>query len=381
MAKPVRKSLFFVLCFFLCIIAVEAQTSPKAFGSEPYWFTLEQGKVFFRNQDYGNALVAFEDARQQRKNMYAKMEQNLITVLSLPEVRRFNGSLSELETYAFERSIINVSKILDELYYRVSKETLNDSSNEALKALGTLQEYPEAEYWIGEVFRAEGELGVALKQYERAYNLRSSLEIPDFSVEILYKIAALRKIRQEYTLMENAYLEILKNDTLWSGSGTDNVFVKNSMNRILENDGLDQFLLVYRYDNYRVEKAHRELGLYYYSSGRHAKAVDHLLFAFLIQNSIIIQNLLKNQFDYSFTNAEDLFDQIMIDEALMKYAAEVEYYKTIYYLGGAFYGNGNLTIASNFWNLLINKPEAGEWSSRAESQLQSPFIEKITEMP
>ncbi len=151
--------------------------------------------------------------------------------------------------------------------------------------------------------------------------------------------------------------------------------------RILANEGPDQFLMVYRYDNYQVEKAHRELGLYYYASGRHIKAADHLLFAFLIQNSIIIQNLLKNQFDFSFSTIQDLFDYIFVDASLQEYAANTEYYKTIYYLGSAFYGSGNLTAARKFWALLADKPEAREWSIRAESQLRSPFIEKINEMP
>ncbi len=364
--------MFIVHCSLLCVL--EAQSSYR-----PYWFTMEQGKSFFRNHDYGNALISFEEARRQRTNMYTKMEQDLVAMLSLPDVRRFNDSLSAVESYAADRSIINASKALDELYYRFPKDSFNDSAEAALKALGLLKDYPEAEFWIGEVFRAEGELGVALEQYQRAYDLRNRLEVPDFALEILYRTADLRKIRQEYTLMESAYLEILESDTLWSGSG--NSFVKNSMNRILENNGVDQFLRVYRYNNYQVEKAHRELGLYYYSSGRHVKAADHLLFAFLIQNSIIIQNLLDTQFDYRFSGAADVFDQIFVDEPLQEYASNVEYYKVMYYLGASFYGSGNLTVARNFWRLLENKPEAGEWSTRAESQLASPFIEKINEMP
>jgi tetratricopeptide (TPR) repeat protein len=348
-------------------------------AQQPYWFTLEQGKALFRNQDYGNALLAFEDARQQRQDMYTKMEQDLIALLSLPEVRRMNNSLSEVETYVQERNIVNASKVLNEIFYRVPKESLNNSAEAALTALRNLKHYPEAEYWIGEVFRAEGELGVALSQYKRAYNLRDFLDTPDFAIEILYRTAELHRIRQEYTLMEAIYLEILKNDTLWSG--TDNDFVKTSMNRVLENDGIDQFLKLYRYNNQQVEKAHRELGLYYYSSGRHVKSADHLLFSFLIQNSIIIANLLEDQFDYSFSTVNDLFDQIFIDAALQEYVANVEYYKVIYYLGSAFYGSGNLTVARYFWQILEEKPEAGEWSNRAEAQLKSPFIEKINEMP
>jgi tetratricopeptide (TPR) repeat protein len=375
MARPMKKKIFLVIfSLFLFLFSLEAQTS-----SRPFWFILEEGKSLFRNQDYGNALIAFEEAREQRRNMYTKMEQDIIAMLSLPDVRLFNDSLSSVETYAADMSIINVTKAFDELYYRIQRESLNNSANAALKALGSLKDYPEAEFWIGEVFRAEGELGVALSQYQRAYDLRNQLETPDFAFTLLYQIADLRNIRQEYSLMENAYLEILKNDTLWSG--TDNTFVKTSMSRVLENNGIDQFLMMYRYDNFSVEKAHRKLGLYYYMSGRHAKAADHLLFAFLIQNSIIIQNLLKNQFDYSYTSVDDVIDYILIDESLQEYSEEVEYYKTMYYLGSAIYGNGNLTLARHFWELLANKPEAGEWSNRAETQLENPFIEKITEMP
>lgn len=361
-----------ILSVFLSL-TVGAQTS-----SGPYWFTLEQGKFYFRSQDYGNALVSFEEARRQRQNMYTRMEQDLISVLSIPEVRRFNDSLSSVEKYISDRNVINASKALDELYYRFPKSTFHDSADEALKALGSLKEYPEAEYWIGEVFRAEGELGVALRQYQRAYDLRSRLETPDFAVEILYRIADLRKIRQEYALMENTYLEILNSDALWSDPDT---FIKNSMNRVLENDGVDRFLTVYRYDNYYAEKAHRVLGFFYYASGRHAKAADHLLFSFLIQNSIIIRDMLDNQFDYSFTTTKDMMNRIPGNMDLQKYALEAEYYKTIYYLGSAFYGNGKLKAARDFWGLLAGRPEAGEWRSRSEAQLKSPFIEKINEMP
>ncbi len=330
-----KKNIFFLFLLIThcsLLIVTEAQNADR-----PYWFTLEQGKSLFHNQDYGNALMAFEDARQQRRNMYTKMEQDFIALLSLREVRRFNGSLSSVENYVNERNIINVIKLLEELRYRFPNENFNNSAETALAALGSLKEYPEAEYWIGEVFRAEGELGVALRQYQRAYELRDLLEIPGFAEEILYRSAELYKIRQEYTLMENTYLEILKNDTLWSG--TDNTFVKDSMSRVLENGGADQFLMVYRYGNYPVEKAHRELGLYYYSSGRHLKAVDHLLFAFLIQNSIIIQDLLADYYDYSFSSVNDIIDYIFIDEDLQKYTQSVEYYKTIYYLGCSFYAD------------------------------------------
>ncbi|MDR2182135.1 MAG: hypothetical protein LBN92_05585, partial [Treponema sp.] len=64
-----------------------------------WWFTLEQGKNHFRGGAYGDALRSFEAAREARKTRYAKMERDLITVLSIHEVRRLGDDLGLLETY------------------------------------------------------------------------------------------------------------------------------------------------------------------------------------------------------------------------------------------------------------------------------------------
>jgi tetratricopeptide (TPR) repeat protein len=372
----------FLAVFFSCLAGWAQDTEAR-----PYWFTLERGKLYFRNGAYGDALLSFEDARMQRKDMYTRMEQDLIDLLSLPEVRRLGDSLDLVETYISERNRPNAARALEELYYRVPREDLRGSARTALEQLGRLKDYPEAEYWIGEIYRVEGELGIALRQYERAYGLRALLEIPGFEVELLYKIVGIHRVRQEYIEMEQRLLEIIEGnsregsprDSLWTaGSGT---FTMNAMLRILENDGVNRFLTIYRYNNTVVERAHRLLGFFYYASGRHSRAVEHLLFAFLIQNTIFIEEILRNQFDFTFTTLDALMRETARRPALAAYIEEVEYYRTIYYLGAALYGSGKLPPAREFWNFLYRHPAAGEWNGRAAAQLRSPFVEKVQEMP
>jgi tetratricopeptide (TPR) repeat protein len=370
MKKPIIRALFFLIC---------AGLGAQQVANVPWWYTLEQGKLYFRSGEYGHALLSFEDARRQRRAMYERMERDFIDFLSLPEVRRLDDSLDRIETYAAERSYANVSAILAELYYRVPRESFSNSASAALGVLGGLKDYPEAEYWIGETYRTEGELGLALSQFRKAYELRGLFENPGGDLDILYRIADICRARQEYNEMERTLLLILERDTLWSEESGS--FAKTAMIRTLENEGVNRFLSLYRYNNTAVEAAHRLLGFYYYASGRHSRAEEHLMFAFLIQNTIIIEELIRREYDYEFTGLPALSDEMNRNSLLSDYASKTEYYRTIYYLGTSLFGTGKTGPARNFWNFLAARGEAGEWQNRARTQLAGPRVDRAVEMP
>jgi len=337
----------------------------------------------FRQGDYSNALLTFEDARRQRRAMYERLERHLINLLSITEVRRIGDSLDLVERYIGERHHADAAEALAELYYRIPKETFNNSATAALTALGTLKDYPEAEYWIGETYLIEGELRLAQSQFQKAHDLRQLLENPGSTVELLYKIAAICRTRQEYNEMERNLLAILSDDKLWSGggTGTSGTFEKQSLTRVLENNGVNRFLTLYRYRNTESEQAHRLLGFFYYASGRHSRAQEHLMFSFLIQNTVIIEEVIRNRYDYTFTTLEALAPEISRYPLLADYAAKNEYYKTVYYLGASLYGNGKTAAAREIWTFLSAQNAAGEWQARAAGQLRSPHVERLVEMP
>jgi tetratricopeptide (TPR) repeat protein len=354
--------------------------------ADPWWYTLERGKKSFRDGSYGDALLTFEDARRQRRVMYERMEKDLIGLLSVSEVRRMADSLDLTEAFARQRRYDTAVEALEEVYYRFPRESFRNSANAALQALSSLKDFPEAEYWIGETYRAEGELGLAINQFQKAYEKRSLLQTPGFDVELLYKIAFIRRTKQEYTEMERTLLSILAGDSLWSaveedGKVTENSFARNAMGRTLENDGIGRFLTLYRYTNTQAEQAHRQLGLYYYASGRHSLAAEHLMFAFLIQNSIIIQEIIRLNYDFTFTSLEELAPQINRYPLLVEYVENVDYYKTAYYLAAGLYGDGKTSAARSLWTSLAACAPPGEWLNRARAQLREPRIERVVEMP
>jgi tetratricopeptide (TPR) repeat protein len=322
--------------------------------------------------------LAFEDAKRNRKAMYDKMEQDLVTVMSLRDVRKMYDSLDELEKYIAANYMESADAALKELYFRKGRESLYGSQKNALAAVKTLKDYPEAEYWIGETYRVEGELNIALKQYKRAYDQRANLENPSFDIEILYKIVDVLKIQQNYIEMEAQAERLVALDTLWGGES--GFYARTAMERILENDGMERFLTVYRYDNPQVERIHRVLGFFYYASGRHVSALDHLIFSFLIQNTIIINDLIRNRYDFEVTTMDALIREAGQNPTLVAYMQDVEYYKTIYYLGATFYATGRAKAARSCWALL-SRCNAGGWTVKAEGQLRRPSIERAIETP
>ena len=363
--RPVYVLLFFLLSF-LPLVPADAQQRRL----DPWWITLEEGKRSFRTGSYGNALKFFEDARENRRRYYEKMERDLITVLSIPEVRRLGDYLDHLEIYIEREFRRDAADALGELFYRVPKRTLNNSSRAALAALGRLKNYPEAEYWIGEVYRMEGEFGIALAQYQKAYNDRELMENPGFGIEILYRIADIRRLRREHGEMARALDDILKADAFWSRES----FNRSNLLRSLENNGINRFLLLFRHNEPAMEKAHRYLGLYYYESGRHDAATGHLLFAFLIQNSFIINAMIQSQYNYSFTSLESLMNDISRRRDLLGYVEETEYYKTLFFLANSLYGINRRAPAREIWTFLRDNTR-GEWQGRAASQLANPRLD------
>jgi len=408
------RRLIFVPLLFAFLAPLFAQ--PVAI---PWWLSFEQGKQQFRAGDYGSALMLFEDSRRDRRAMYEQMERDFILLLSEREVRRIGDSLEKVEKISRDRLYKAATAALDELYYRIPKESFDNSAKAALAGFNKLKDYPEAEYWIGEVYRIEGELPLALSQYRKAYSMVSgrpplASEDPQFGITLQYKIAAIYDIRQEYTEMIKVYESIINDsDTLWvnsnravSNSGKPNngsqntslpyeqayaSFEKSAMTKTLTDQGINRFLELYRYNNKSTEKAHRNLGYYYAVRGR-PSAEPHLMFSFLIQNTVIMEEIKRRQYDFAFTTQKEARGENQIrtlaelseiankNALLAAYMEEVEYYKTAYYLSISLYRNGKPSVARSLWEFLAVVPQAGEWQSRAVNQLKNPHFEPIVEM-
>jgi hypothetical protein len=239
--------------------------------------------------------------------------------------------------------------------------------------------------------------------------MKGLAENPSFGLELQYKIAGILLTRQEYLEMIKVLDSVIsEHDTLWINAHQGDVliaqnvsaenkttvpyaqasasFASQAMGRTLEAEGIDRFLELYRYNNSLVEPAHRRLGFFYAVTGR-PSAQQHLTFAFLIQNTVIIEEIIRRKFDFTLDDGSGRPALVVIAEninnnpLLLSYIDEVEYYKTVYYLASSLYRNGKPSIARNLWSFLALQPQAGEWQNRAIVQVRSPYLEPVVEMP
>ena len=363
------------LLLSLCFLFPAAQ----AFGEDPYWLLLEQGKRLFRDGLYGDAMLRFEDAIRTRRGFFGNSEQAFIDALSLPDVRRLGDDLSAVESHVDSHRLHAARSALDTLYTVVARESLSNSAQKALAALKALKAYPEGEYWLGEVFRVEGETAIALIQYQKALDAQALLDIPDDVRTIRYRMASLYSARREYNPMEAQLLRILSEDSLWSDQNRN--FAREAMMKTLVSDGVDRFLVLYRHASPGTYEAQKDLGVYYYRTGRHDRAYAHLLFAFLIGATAAIDELRSENHEFSFGSFAFALAEAQSLASTREYLKNSEYYKTLYYLAAALYANGYRKPATEVWRLAADTPAAGEWGRRAARQLVSPFIEPSTETP
>ncbi len=372
-----RAPLILISVFLFC--AVSSADAAEASADSPYWMVLEKGKRLYRSGEYGDALLTFEDASRGKREHFMRLERVLVETLSFPDFRRVGDALDLAEQLLGEKNFMEARAALDELYKYFPKDRLQNSTRRAIESLRSLRSYPEADFWIGETFRAEGELGIALSQYRKAYEARSLLEIPDEAFTVLYRMAEILRERQEYNEMEARLLDVVASDPLWSDKAND--FLRSSLDRSLANEGIDQVLSLYRMDAVHTAKAHRMLAFHYYSTGRHDRAAAHLTFAFVIQTTAVIDELKRVDMDWKFGGFRAILDAAQKRSTLSGYIAETDYFKTCYYLAASLYATGKQAPAFELWRTLARRQEAGEWRARSARQLQNPAVEKVIEAP
>ncbi len=340
---------------------------------------LEKGKRLFQEGSYGDALLKFEDAIRVRREQYDNSKSALVEALSTFELRRLGDDLSSVESYIDSHNLHRARSALNALYGVAEKSEFNNSVNSVLSRLSDLEWYPEAEYWKGEVFRIEGETGVALIQYQKALDHAAVLEIPAEATSIRYRAAELRAVRLEYNEMEKILTKILEADSLWT-SAKDG-FARDAMARTIANDGADKFLKMYRHASPMTLRAHRMLGVYYYKSGRHDRALTQLLAAFLIASTEVLDALSRNNHEFAYTTLSAALDASYRIEDIEKYILDTKYYSILYYLAASLYANGHRQSSAALWRIVAKMPGAGEWAGRSSRQLVKPEIEEPTENP
>ena len=235
--------------------------------------------------------------------------------------------------------------------------------------------FPEAEAAIGDVYKAETELSLAEKQYQKAYDLRKSLYIPDQQYDILYKLADLFNLQQQYKPMEDELTLIVSDDKRFQE--TPNQLLRTQVIKNYKDNGIDRVLVLYNFNDSFAAAAHSRLGFFYYQTGMYwEQSVPHLLYAVIYRVSQIERARRERDADYEFSSLSELLTAVDSDPELKAYALSTGLFADFYYLAGSTYQTFPFR-AQDIWKSLSMVQAAGKFKDLSARQLKKPFLEPL----
>lgn len=245
--------------------------------------------------------------------------------------------------------------------------------------------FPEAEAAIGDVYNAEGAYALAQQQYEKALQDAAVFDVPEETYQVLYRLADLAERQQRYADMERHLTRVLADQVHYAAPQPQQVLLRDSMRKAYLNEGLDEVLLLYRFEQsgFAVQ-AHGRLGWLLYRWGRYDSgpqaAVVNLLFAVDIAVTELVRELRLWDPEYVFSTLPDLLRRAAEREYLLDYVQESRLIENVYYLADATWAaQTHPSRAMSLWRLLadgsIDPRLAAEYADKARRQLQAPRVE------
>ncbi len=275
-----------------------------------------------------------------------------------------------------------------------------------LEAVETMDEYPEAEYWLGRVYAAQGQAVMAEEQYRRALNLAIYLRVPDDRFQILYSLAELllktggsRRSESELILMEIADSE--------GASSSSEVELEHRYIEYFVTRGLDELLYLYRSELRQSLKARRMLGEIAWEDGRYRSSLLHSLRTILSLLSTVSGQYREYRPEWRFDinleedarypdrdvrypgdldGAAELLELVRDHyPLLLQWLGDSGFWPQFYLLSVSLYAEGYVERAESLWRFLaeneISRSVSGRWGLLARRQLEEPFITTGTLSP
>ena len=239
--------------------------------------------------------------------------------------------------------------------------------------------FPEAEIAIGDVYLEEGEVDLAIRQYDKAYNMRNAFYISESRFTVLLKLANLYLAQQSYGLMEQSLLSIIAEDKHFADTLTFKL--RSQIEKNYLEKGLDRVFMLYVFDDQFAAPAHSLLGWYAYRSGRHTQAIDELLYSLISRTSEIVAFLHERDADFEYSSLVHLLTLVSKTSEAALFLKEIGFFKDLYYLAAATYASGYPQTASELWKVIAGYSAAGTYQDLSRKQLKTPWIEPLLSVP
>jgi len=298
-----KKTVFFLL-LFICSGYLFSQNRINTDSI----LALRNARFYFDNNDYGKALKYAEDAILLRKNQIEEETNILEHSLASKEVKAAGDRIDNLLQVLESREEFGCIDIIKAYTNKKGLDYFHNSIEELKKYINIQKEYPEAYKLIGDVYKLEGEYDFAENYYKKALENENVLDIPDEKYEILYLLADISRLKNDFDRMEIRLLNVIGTKQLEKNKIISRA-IKNTVKADLS-ENVDKMFQLYRTYDYYSLKAYNLLAEYYFSLEENDKAFNYSALAVINGFSKICTLLEKRNLDYSFTSLEGFFDEI-----------------------------------------------------------------------
>ena len=369
-------------------------------STDPSWLLYQEGVRLFGDKDFGGSLLAFKKAIDSRASLFERASADIAAALAAREAGAARGSLAALVTLLAARDLIAqdyrelharagsslvaemgllrerspsapLRGLIDAALLVVDERGLSrvgDSAEALRRAAAELSSYPEAEFWIGKIYLAEGELHLAELQVLRASDMKSSMELAEERYGMLETLAEIYKAQGDPKDYELTLREISESSDLFANRDQ---YYRNAMERILANQGFDKFMALYRIKEKFALAAYSSLGALYLEA-RRPIATLYLAAAVNAVLTRVIEAIRVDDPSYAYVGLPDLAARIQADKELSRYALEKGLWRDLELLGRGLAASGSRETAREIWSALAKVPgRIDPWGRRAAAALLS----------
>lgn len=266
-------------------------------------------------------------------------------------------------------------------------------------------EYPEAEYWLGRVYEAQGQPLLAEEQYRMAINLSIYLRVPEDNILYRYALAELLMNQGPgKTLEAVAILFSIADDE--GASQPSNLALEHQYMKLITGHGIDELVYLYRDELTTSLKARRILAETSWDAGHYRSSLLHSTRTVLslLTTSAERHRLIHPEWRFDINPLEDaenpdrdvrypgrsdgvadLIERVYTsNEALSRWLEREGFWPQLYLVSVSLFAEGFGDTAESLWKLMVitdqlsgfslPRPEAGLWGKLAIKQLEEPFI-------
>ena len=327
-------------------------------------------KSFFLNKEYGKALDKCEEAITFRKENVLEEVSIITEALKPKQVQRAGDDLSAVLKVLNERNEKRPISVINKYIKLKGEDYFENSISKLISHIQQKEHYPEVYKLIGDIYKLEGEYKFAEDYYKKALDNSNVLNIPNDRFELLYSLAEISEINEDYKRMEIRLLNILTDDSTYKNKALS----KALLNTVVSNkkDCFEKFFELYRGNNYFSLKAYSKLSDYYYSIQDYDKAFNFCALNVITSITKIQEVISSRDITFEFKNIENLLYHVQYYDDIIKWGNDNEIWSSFNLLAKITKELGNIDFTEKLLKVLAQFSPEEYW--RKESVLQLSYL-------